>query len=335
MEISLVGIDVSAKDLSLRLETPGWRTKAFTLVNAAAGHRELIKRLSARGVPARVALEATGMYSLDLALALHRADNIEVMVVNPRAARDFAKAFLQRSKTDALDAGVLLEFVRRMPFRAWIPPASEELDLRALARRIAGLVKTRTQEKNRLHAAKQSHELTEIVRNDIEVNIRHLGRRIRILQSRALDLVWKHSRLRKQLAHLNSIRGIARASAIQILGEICVLPKDMTPRQWVAHAGLDPRIFESGLSVNAPARISRVGNRLLRAALFMPALVAIRWEPNVKAFYEKLIAKQKAPMQAIVAVMRKLLHAIHGMLRTGTDFDGEKFYAVETRLRAA
>ncbi|HEU0073176.1 MAG TPA: transposase [Dehalococcoidia bacterium] len=127
---------------------------------------------------------------------------------------------------------------------------------------------------------------------------------------------------------MTSIKGIAAASAIQILGELCVLPKDMSKRQWVAMAGLDPRIFQSGLSVHPPARISRLGNRFIRAALYLPALTAIRWEPNVKAFYEKLIARKKAPLQAIVAVMRKLLHAIHGMIRTGTDFDGEKFYAL-------
>ena len=215
-------------------------------------------------------------------------------------------------------------YVRRMDFRAWVPPTPEELELRTLARRMRSLKKMRTQEKNRLHV---SEYLCESVRHDVEINIRHLNRRLKALEKKALDLAWKYPRLRKQLAHLTSIRGVGTTSAIQILGEICVFPKDMTPRQWVAMAGLDPRIEKSGVSLNAPARISRMGNRSLRAALFMPALVAVRWEPQVKAFYEKLIANQKAKMQAVVAVMRKLLHAIHGMLRTETDFDGKKFYA--------
>lgn len=327
MKKTLVGIDVSFKKLDIRLERPNGRMADFQLANTSAGHRELIKRLTRRGGQAVVALEASGNYHLELARALDKADGIELMVVNPRAARDFAKAWLHRSKTDKIDAGVLLEFVRRMPFRAWVRPADEEFDLRSVARRIAALVKTRTQEKNRLHAT----ELTgsDHVCLDIKVNVRHLGRRIKRLQAQALNLVWKHPRLRKQLAHLTSIKGVAQASAILILGELCVLPKDMTPRQWVAHAGLDPRIFESGQSVLAPARISKMGNRALRSALYMPAMTAVQFEPNVKAFYEKLIANEKAPLQALVAVMRKLLHAIHGMLRTGTDFDGEKFYALK------
>ena len=98
-------------------------------------------------------------------------------------------------------------------------------------------------------------------------------------------------------------------------------------RQWVAHCGLDPREYQSGTSVQRPTRISKVGNVHLRRALFMPALVASRTEPRVKAFYEKLRAKGKRPLQALVAIMRKLLHAIYGMLKTDTDFDGERFYA--------
>ena len=320
-----VGIDVAAKTLEVRLGRPCGED-AFELLNEPKGHQELIKRLTQRRSQARVVLEASGVYHLDLALALHQAQRIEVMVVNPRAARDFAKAAMQRSKTDRLDAAVLLEFARRMQFQAWVPPSTEELELRTMARRLVGLTKARAQEKNRLHA--HQYVGSKVVCHDIDINIRHLGRRIRDLESKALDLIWKSPTLRRQLAHLTSIRGIGKASAIRILGELCILPKDMTPRQWVAHAGLDPRHLQSGESLNAPARISRLGNRNLRAALFWPALVAIRHEPNVRAFYEKLVDRQKAPMQAVVAVMRKLLHSIHGMLRTRTDFDGPKFYVV-------
>jgi Transposase IS116/IS110/IS902 family len=106
-----------------------------------------------------------------------------------------------------------------------------------------------------------------------------------------------------------------------------VLPDDMTVRQWVAHAGLDPCAFQSGTSVDKPARISKVGNAHIRRALFMPALVAVRHEPHVKAFFDKLVARGKKPIQAYIAVMRKLLHAIYGMFATETTFIGDKFHA--------
>jgi transposase len=113
---------------------------------------------------------------------------------------------------------------------------------------------------------------------------------------------------------------------MRILAELLVLPDDLAAPQWVAHAGLDPRPYESGTSVHRPRRISKVGNRHLRAALYMPALVAIQHEPNVKAFYDKLVAGGKKPLQAVVAVMRKLLHAIWAMLKHDEDFDGNKFF---------
>jgi transposase len=326
--ILLTGIDVSARSLTVVVEQPGGDRERLEFANDSVAHRQLIRRLTKQGRHARVALEASGIYSLDLALALDRAPRIEVMVINPRAARDFAKAFLHRSKTDELDAEVLLEFVRRMPFLPWQPPPTEALELRAVTRRMAALIKTRSQEKNRLHAARHCHALSDLVRNDIEVNIRHLDRRIALLEEQAVDLIWEHPELRLDLLHLTSVRGIARTSAVQILAELGVLPPDLSARQLVAHAGIDPRSFESGESVAKPARISRVGNRYLRAALYMPALVASRYEPHVKAFYDMLIARGKKPKQALVAVMRKLLHSIYGMLKHGCDFEGQKFFAM-------
>ena len=127
---------------------------------------------------------------------------------------------------------------------------------------------------------------------------------------------------------LVTVKGIARASAIQILGELALLPVDMTARQWVAHAGLDPRHHESGTSIAKQPRISRVGNARLRSALYMPALVAIRYEPGIGAFYRMLVDRGKKPMQAITAVMRKLLHSIHAMFLRDKEFDGTKFSAV-------
>ncbi len=124
------------------------------------------------------------------------------------------------------------------------------------------------------------------------------------------------------------MKGIAEAAGIQILAELSTLPKDMDVRQWVAHAGIDPMQFKSGTSIDRPSRISRRGNVHLRRALFLPALVAAQHEPHVKAFYEKLLGRGKTKMQANVAVMRKLLHAIYGMLKHDRDVDGGKFYVL-------
>jgi len=220
----------------------------------------------------------------------------------------------------------MLDFLQRMPFTPWQPPAPEMLELQAISRRIDQLHTELTREKNRRHAADFAGASADAIAHDIEVNIRHLERRLERMHERGLQLIRGAPALAVKLAHLVSTKGIGETSAMRLLAELLVLPDDLTAPQWVAHAGLDPRPYESGTSIHRPRRISKVGNRHLRAALYMPALVAIQHEPNVKAFYSKLVAAGKRPMQAVVAVMRKLLHAIWGMLKHDQNFDGNKFF---------
>ena len=325
-QVNQVGVDVDSEELVCMLQRAGQRLPLARFANTAAGHKKLIRWATKGGRSARVCLEATGIYSLEFALALHHAKNVEVMVVNPRAIKDFVRACMQRAKTDAVDAGGILDYLERMPFTAWQPPAPEILELQAINRPIDQLHTELTWEKNRCHAAQFAGANADAITHDIEVNIRHLERRIARMQDSGLQLLRRVSALATKLAHLVSTKGIGEASAMRLLAELLVLPDDLAAPQWVAHAGLDPRPHESGTSVHRPRRISKVGNRHLRAALYMPALVAIQHEPNVNAFYDKLVAAGKKPMQAVVAVMRKLLHAIWGMLKHDEDFDGNKFF---------
>jgi len=122
LKLNQVGIDVSAKVFTVVMDHEGDRTEAFDLPNDALGHKKLIRMATRNGFHAKVVLEATGVYSLDLALALHRAKRVEVMVANPRAISQFAGACLRRSKTDSLDANIIVEFGIRMDFDVWVPP---------------------------------------------------------------------------------------------------------------------------------------------------------------------------------------------------------------------
>ncbi len=294
-----VGCDVSKATVDVCVQAEG-RVLERRSTNDEAGHTRFINWLVSFDRPARVVIEATGNYSLDLSLSLHDAEHVELMVANPSSTRQFARAQMRRSKTDRVDAEVLADFARRMEFVTWEPPSAAILTLRGMARRMHALTVERTRERARRHQAAATRTMPDIVVNDIEVNI--------VFQL------------------LTSVRGIAAKSAVMILPEILVLPRGMSVRQWVAHAGLDPRKHTSGDSVEKRERISKMGNVRLRHALYMPALVAIKWEPNVGAFYDQLIARGKKPIVAVVAVMRKLLHAIYGMVKNRADFDGEKFY---------
>ena len=200
----------------------------------------------------RVVLEATGVYHLDLALALYADGALPVMVLNPKAAKHFAQA--SGTRTSQLDA------------------------------------------------------------------------QIKTLEARTLALIQADEDLNRHYERLLSIKGVGDKSAIQRLGELLVLPEDLRAKQWGAMAGLDPRHHESGASVDKPARISKAGNRALRTALFMPAMCAIRHVPQVKAYAEHLVQRGLRRIQALCAVMRKLLHAIHGMWKSLAPFDPERFF---------
>ena len=333
--MNTIGIDVSCKELVVVIMVNGKARKAKSFDNTPSGHQAIIHSLTKLKGETKVCIEATGVYHFDLAVALSRADGIEVMVINPKAAHNFAKALMTRSKTDAIDAENLAIYAERMPFEVWERPADECISLRAISRRIAALNKQKTQTKNQLHALESTLETPKLVIEQTKELIDILAAQIKTLRDSALMLIQQHEGLEQAYTLITGIKGIAQASAIQILSELMILPKNMTARQWVAHAGLDPRIFDSGSSVSKKPRISKVGNKYIRQALYMPALVASRFDPNIKGYYHHLIDDNGLKkVQAVCAVMRKLLHAIHGMLKTNKKFDGERFYTFPAEAKS-
>lgn len=327
--MNTIGIDVGCKELVVVVMVNGKARKAKSFDNTPLGHQSIIHSLTKLKGETKVCIEATGIYHFDLAVALSRAEGIEVMVINPKIAHNFAKALMTRSKTDDIDAGNLAIYAERMPFETWERPADECIRLRAVSRRIAALSKQKTQTKNQLHSLQSTIETPAIVIEQTKELIGIVETQIKTLRDSALETIQQHEELEQAYTLITGIKGIAAASAIQILSELMILPKDMTARQWVAHAGLDPRIFESGSSVSKKPRISKAGNKYIRQALYMPALVASRFEPNIKGYYHHLIDDNGLKkVQAVCAVMRKLLHAIHGMLRSNKEFDGVRFYTL-------
>ena len=326
------GIDVGHKELIVVVGAKGKARNAKTFENTTSGHKAIIQLLSKSKEQTLVCLEATGIYHFDLAVALSRAEGIEVMVINPKTSHNFAKVLMKRSKTDVVDAETLATYCEKMDFQTWQCPADEIIALRATSRRIAALQKLKTQTKNQLHALKVTKETPGLVIEQTNELIEVLEKQIQALQNSALKLIQPNNKLKEAFALITGIKGIAQASGIQLLAELMILPEDMNARQWVAHAGLDPRIFESGSSVAKKPRISKVGNKFIRQALYMPTLVATRYEPNIKGYYEHLIDDNGLKkIQAICAVMRKLLHAIHGMLNSKKEFDGTRFYKLSVK----
>ncbi len=133
------GIDVGAAELFLVIRKNAVSMKAQAFANTPADRQRLVKRLS-KFPGVTVCLEATGVYHLDLALALADA-GVHLMVLNPKASHNFAKVLLRNSKTDAVDADTLAQYAERMPYQPWVRPTNEALELRAFSRRINALTK--------------------------------------------------------------------------------------------------------------------------------------------------------------------------------------------------
>ena len=326
-DINYAGVDVSAKELVVSTHIDQKRKLLHSFQNNAQGYQQLIKLLTKGKQKARVCMEATGVYHFNLALSLHNADDIEVSVVNPRVIKNFADASLQRAKTDKVDANIILDYLERMEFKPWKTPAKNNLVLQALSRRMLQLSDMIIKEKNRLHTT--DFKCNKVIVEDINLTIEHIKSRMGLLQKEAMKIITSDDSLKSKFNLITSTVGFAEKTTISLLGELVCMPEDMMPKQWVAHAGLDPRPVESGSSINKARRISRLGNKHLRTALFIPAMVAIRHEPHVKAFYNKLVAAGKKKKQAIIAVMRKLLRAIWGMLNSEQPWNGVKFYSGE------
>lgn len=328
--LNYVGIDVGAKSLVVALKNSTSNTvETLHFDNNKTGHKKLLKRITKHKHYAQVCLEATGIYHFQLALSLSKFDRIGVMVVNPKAMHHFSTSMLQRAKTDHADSHMILEYLIRMDFVQWQPPTDEAISLQRFSRRAAQLKKMMSQEQARLAASEYQGNDAKEIRKSISATIKTFQKQINALEQQCSQLIQSSAIMTEQMSLLLSFKGIAKVSAIQLMSELMAMPKQLTAQQWVACAGLDPRVVESGTSIHKPRRISKRGNKYIRSALYMPALVAIRHDNNIRAYYQMLLEKGKKKMQAIVAVMRKLLMCIWGALHNNQKWNGDKFYKIE------
>lgn len=312
-----LGIDVSKEwlDVALLRESPVAEKGHFD--NDATGFRQLHHFLKKRKLKTgRVCLEATGYYGLEVALYLHQA-GYTVSVVNPARIKAYADSQLSRTKTDANDALLIADFCRTQQPEPWTPPPPEQRELQALVRHLQNLNDMRQQEVNRRQAGIPSQALLKA----LDEHIAFLDYQIDNLLQQIRDHIERHPHLRQQRDLLTSIPGIGDLTAFKLLAEIVDVTTFDSARQLAAFAGLTPRERRSGSSVRGRTRLSKRGSSRLRTALYFPAIVAQRHNPILQLFAQRLLAAGKSKLQVIAAVMRKLLHLVFGILKSGQPFD--------------
>jgi transposase len=314
MSVSVLGIDIAKQKFDVALLVDG-KTKHKTCKNSVEGFETLMIWLEKQGIQkVHACLEATGNYGEELAIYLHEAGHI-VSIVNPARIKGFGQSELIRTKTDKIDAALIARFCLAMKPGPWIPPSPEIRSLRALVRRVDSLIDMRSQEKNRISTA---HEAVSLL---IKEHIAYLDQEIEKIRQQIADLIGQNPNLKRKHDLLDSIPGIGKATIPHILAELDDLEKFDHVRQLVAFIGLAPKETLSGSSIKGKPRLCKIGHARLRKALYMPALVSIQCNPVMIAFYNRLKGKGKNGKVIVCAIMRKLVHVIFGVLKSGKKYD--------------
>jgi transposase len=314
-----VGIDVSKDKLDICVAY-GEKVTTKVVPNSAAGHRALLRWLSARRLPAGapVVLEATGPYSEAPALALADAGWL-VSIVNPARVKGFAQSQLTRNKTDKADARLLARFAQRNELTPWQAPSPAARELRALVERLQALQSMRQQEHNRLEALTQSTSFKII--DMVQEHIRWLERQIAQIEKDIHDHIDGHPQLKQDAQLIRSIPGCGPKFTAQFLAYIGNARRFKSAKALAAFIGVTPRQRLSGTSGKGRTMLSRTGHSAARRALYMPGLVAKRYNPVLRAMAIRLQGRGLAPKAIVGACMRRLIHLIYGVLKSGQAFN--------------
>lgn len=315
--LSFVGVDVAKHtfDIATHLPNGKHKTKA-KLANEAKGFRDFHTWLQKNSKPcALIVMEATGIYHEALAEYLH-INGYRVCVVNPATTSAYAKSELSRVKTDKTDAKLIADFAREKheKLKLWTPEPLKYRQLRALVRRLDDLQEIQQMERNRLEVA------DDRVKESICSVLKHIGQEILETQQAIKSHIDDDPDMRQMRELVTSIDGVGEKTLERLLAELGDIRKYDNPRKLVAAAGLNPRLHESG-QLKGRTFISKIGSPRLRAGLYMPGIVAMQHNEALKALKERLKANGKAPKQIICAAMRKLLHIVYGVLKSGQPFD--------------
>ena len=313
-----VGVDVSKAKLDVALLTAPGKFRSKVFANDLAGFKGLLQWLNAH-LPeghggAHVCMEATGSYHEELALYLHD-QGVAVSVVNPLLVKRFAEVNRMRHKTDDGDAKCLARFCEVHRPELWEAPTPGVRALQALVARLDTLQQMRQAESNRLDVAHAS--VSASIRNLITGLDAEIAQ-VRKLIQRTID---DDPDLKKRRDLLQTIPGLGVKTIPQLLAYIGRPERFKSVKALIAYASLAPLIRQSGTSLNKSKGTHPMGHKMLKRALYFPAMVAGKHNPLVAAFWARLKAQNKPGKLIVEACMHKLLGIAYGVLRSGKPFD--------------
>ena len=305
---SCVGIDVSKEKLDVFIAAD---QKLITIPNDPMGHGELITLLK-ESQSTRVCLEATGGLERTLVQRL-TSTNCEVAVVNPRQIRDFAKAAGKLAKTDAIDARGIALFAQRMQPRIAVPLTKTQQKLKDLTSRRRQLAADIVREQNRLTSAHDKD-----VQRMISRMIKLLRKQMQTLETRIDAVIQSDELMQRRAGILTSVPGIGPASVRVLISELPELGS-LNRKQIARLIGVAPTNRDSGTLRGK--RTTGGGRVHIRNALYMPTIVAKLHNPQIKAFYDRLVDDGKPKLVALIAAMRKLITLLNTLVKNDTPWN--------------
>ena len=317
MSKPILGVDVSKLDLSISLLTDKkyYQTK---IDNNQQGFKTLIKWLQKHEVVKVAAcMEATGSYGKSFADFLY-SNGHEISVVNPSCINAFAKSKLSRHKTDKVDSMIIAEYASKNELPPYAPKSKALQELQDLYRCSQNLKEQYVQTQNYFE---NKELLSKAVCSSYNKLAKYIMKEIKNIELEIDNLLTDNASLKHQADNMQTIPGIGKITAVAILAESPNLESFSSARQLAAYAGLTPKHKTSGTSVKGKTSISKIGSSNLRKALYFPAIVAKTHNPLFKKFTQKLSSKGKPTKVIIVAIMRKLLHVVFGVIKNNTQFN--------------
>ena len=311
-----LGVDVSLKTLEVANATGQWLQR---FPNTPQGQLQLLAWLAELSdAPCQLVVEPTSVYHHALMDGLTR-QGIPYALINPAQTAAFARVQRQRAKTDAGDARLLAQLGESQQLPPSNPPDPVQEELRTLRRHQEWLEHQRQAVRNRQHTAQASPRTPHEVLDSLERTIAQLGEEIQQTAAAIAALLERHQSWQAQVALLRSVVGIGYKSAVLLLSEMPLVARCGPAKAWVAYAGVNPEPRQSGESGHS--RLCRQGSAVVRAALYMPAVTAMRRNPAIHALNERLKERGKTGMERVMAAMHKLLRQCFGVLKSGQPFN--------------
>ena len=320
---NFVGVDVSKNSLDVYIHP---LKKSYKFTNNSDGISEFISKLYETSAIEKVACEATGGYEVAM-INLLKDHNFRVWRVNPRQMNAFIKSEGIHAKTDAIDAKYIALFAsQKTQNYDMVDLSKDELKLKDLSKRRAVLVSMAKEEKTRY----QNPNITDFCKEDIVQHLEFLNDKIAKFNDAIKEMLKESSEFKQKAKIITSMPGLGNTTTAVLLSELPELGK-IDGRQIASLIGVAPYPKQSG-NYKGKSKVSG-GRKVIRHALFMAALSAVRHNPPINLFYERLIAAGKKPKVALLAAMRKMICILNAMIKKEELWNSN--FQVESRVKSA